>query len=211
MFFRPIILATALALPTLLSPTLVAAQDSTLDNAHEAVRFRGTVEAIEGAVVTLAGSDGETTDITMSDDYFVFVYRPITVAELEPGDFLSVPSITGPDGAKVALSINVFPEEFRGVNEGVNPWDIEEGSLMTNATIGEIEDAADGNVLKVTYLGESEDIVVPETSPITRFAPEPGRKLEVGESAIILGTQAPDGSAEAGIAGVNEDGTLPVL
>lgn len=211
MFLRSLMFATALAVPTLVTPTFVAAQESALEGAHEAARFRGTVEAIDGSVISLTGTDGTTTQITMSEDYFVFVYRPITAAELQPGDFLSIPSITGSDGSKVALSINVFPEAFRGVNEGVNPWDIEDGSLMTNATIGTVDAAADGNILTVTYLGESEEIVVPEASPITRFAPEPGRKLEVGDKAIVLGTQGPDGTAEAGVAGVNADGTMPVI
>lgn len=185
----------------LVAPTLVQAQQS--------VRLRGTVEAVDGSAITMTTTTGETATATMNDDYSVLVYRTIDVSDLGPGDFLSIPSIPGAEGAKIALSINVFPEAMRGTGEGERPWDMREGSQMTNATIGTVEAASDSNILNVTYEDVSEQVVVPDGTPITRFAPEEGRVLQPGDSAIIFATSQDDGTLTGAFAGVSVDGTLP--
>lgn len=185
----------------LLAPTLVQAQQS--------VRLRGTVDAVDGPTITMTMTTGETAVATMNEDYSVLVYRAIDVTDLGPGDFLSIPSIPGAEGAKIALSINVFPEAMRGTGEGERPWDMREGSQMTNATIGTVEAASDSNILNVTYEDVSEQVVVPDGTPITRFGPEEGRVLEAGDSAIIFATIEDDGTVAGSFAGVSADGTLP--
>ena len=190
----PALAALAIALPGLASA--------------ETVRLRGTVDTVEGDTVTMTTLSGETVTFDMAPDYALMVYTAITPADLKEGDFLSIPSIPGADGSKVALSINVFPEEMRGTGEGERPWDMTDDSLMTNATIGTITAAPDGNVLAVTYEGVEEPIVVPAEAPITRFAPDPERRLVPGDKAIVF-TEVEGDTATGTFAGVSADGTLP--
>jgi hypothetical protein len=63
----------------------------------------------------------------------------ITIDELKPDDYLSIPSITAPDGSKQAVAISVFPAVLHGVGEGESPWDLGEGSLMTNAAFATMQ------------------------------------------------------------------------
>lgn len=198
---RPMMIRVLALTAALVAPTLVQAEQS--------VRLRGTVDTVDGQAVTMTTTTGETAVAVMDDDYGVLVYRAIDVGDLGPGDFLSIPSIPGADGAKIALSINVFPEAMRGTGEGERPWDMRDGSQMTNATIGTVESRSDSNILNVSYDDVSEQVVVPDGAPITRFAPEEGRVLEPGDSAIIFATRRDDGTLTGAFAGVSADGTLP--
>lgn len=196
--FRTLLPAVALAIAL---PGLALAQN---------VHLRGTVDAVDGDAVTMTTTGGETVEITMAADYPLMVYTAIEASELQAGDFLSIPSIPGADGGKTALSINVFPEAMRGAGEGERPWDMTDDSLMTNATIGQVAEVPEGRVLTVTYEGAEEPITVPEAAPITRFAPDPDRRLAPGDLTIVFATLE-DGVATGTFAGISADGTLPPL
>ncbi|MGC1261330.1 MAG: hypothetical protein WA873_11790 [Jannaschia helgolandensis] len=195
MIFRTLALTAAL-----IAPSIVLAQQS--------VRLRGTVDAIDESVVSMTSTSGEAVKVTMTDDYMLVVYRRIAVSDLAPGDFLSIPSVPGADSSKIALSINVFPEDMRGFGEGERPWDMTADSLMTNATIGTVAGSTDGNILTVTYDGVAEQVIVPDATPITRFAPDAERRLQVGDKAIVFST-VDNGTVTGNFAGVSEDGSLP--
>ncbi len=176
--------------------------------AQTTAHIRGTVAAVDGDAVTIDTVDGENVVVSMAQDYALVVYTVIAPADLAEGDFLSIPSIPGPDGRKVALSINVFPEEMRGMGEGTNPWDLTDDSLMTNATIGTVAASDGGNVLTVTHGDETEEIVGPDASPVTRFAPDATRRLVPGDMTIVFAEQVGE-TIQGGFAGVMADGTLP--
>ncbi len=198
--FRPLLLALGLALPTAILPLAAAAQATT--------HVRGTVASVEGTTVTIDTTGGESVAVEMAPDYALVVYSAIEPADLAAGDFLSIPSVPGADGRKVALSINVFPEAMRGTGEGTQPWDLTEGSLMTNATIGTVAATDGGNTLTVSHGDVTEEIVVPDAAPITRFAPDPERSLVAGDRTIIFAQI--DGDVVNGqFAGVMADGSLP--
>ena len=193
----------ALAAAALLAlPGAVAAQQS--------AQLRGTVTAVSDAELTMRTSSGETATVTMAPDYLLMVYEPIEVTDLAPGDFLSIPAIPGPDGTTVALSINVFPEAMRGVGEGRSPWDAGEGSTMVNATIGTVTQVPGGRDVRVTYGGETQDVTVPEGTPITRIVPTPERRLAPGDAAVVAVREA-GGSVRGAFAAIMADGSLPRL
>ena len=188
---------TALAFAVLAAPA----------SAQDTVRVRGEVTDVTGDIVTIQDAGGEVVAVPMAPDFLLITYVPIAVADLAEGDFLSIPSLSGPEGGKVAVSINVFPEAMRGVGEGERPWDLGDGSLMTNATIGAVAAAPDGQAVTVTYDGTEEVVSVPDGTPITRIVPT-DRRLETGDRAILL--VRVDGPDVTGVfAGVMEDGTLP--
>jgi hypothetical protein len=69
-----------------------------------AAHVRGEVTAINGDVATVKTVSGETVEVTMRPDFGVSVYRRITIDDLKPDDYLSIPSITAPDGSKSIAS-----------------------------------------------------------------------------------------------------------
>ena len=60
---------------------------------------RGEVTAINGDVATVKTVSGETVEVTMREDFGMSVYRRITIDDLQPDDYLSIPSITAPTAA----------------------------------------------------------------------------------------------------------------
>ena len=52
---------------------------------------------------------GETVEVTIQPDFGMSVYRRITIDDLKPDDYLSIPSITAPDGSKQAVAIRSSP------------------------------------------------------------------------------------------------------
>jgi len=64
-----------------------------------AAHVRGEVTAINGDVATVKSVSGETVEVTMREDFGMSVYRRITIDDLQPDDYLSIPSITAPTAA----------------------------------------------------------------------------------------------------------------
>lgn len=193
--------AARLALAALLlmgSTSFAAAQE----------RVRGQVTAIDGDIATVQTTAGDSVEVAMAPDFAMMVYTPISIDDVKPGDYLSIPSITSADGAKQALSINVFPAELKGVGEGEHAWDLGEDSKMTNATVGTVASVGADHTIAVTYGGVEETVLVPEATPITSFGPDPDRTLAVGDNAVFFGAET-DGKFSAARAGVTADGLIP--
>lgn len=199
MRFAPLLIATAIAGAT------------ALPAAAQSLHVRGTVAAVDGDTVTMDAVTGETVEVVMADGYRVILYTEIEAAEVPRNAWLSIPSIPGAGGLKRAVSINVFPEEMRGLGEGERSWDLGADSLMTNAVAGEMVGQDEGRTMTITYEGTEEVISVPEGTPITTFAPVADRTLAEGEMVVLFATLTDDGVLSANMAGVMADGTLPPL
>lgn len=194
---------SALAVAAVMAaPTLALAQQSN--------HLRGTVSVVDGDQVTLETKDGETVSVSMTPDYMLIVYDSITVADLKPGDFLSIPALPGTDGSITALSINVFPEAMRGLGEGRSVWDSSEGSTMVNATIGTVTATDGGTDVTVSYKDTEQDVVVPEGTPITRIVPTPTRRLVEGDQAFVA-VREDGGTVQGAFAGIMADGSMPAM
>ncbi|MFO1210878.1 MAG: hypothetical protein U1E40_16945 [Amaricoccus sp.] len=194
-------LASALLFATvLLDATLAAA----------AAHVRGQVTAIAGDVATVETTDGATVELTLKPDFGLVVYRPITLADLHPDDYLSIPSTKAPDGRKRAITIGVFPPNLHGVGEGESPWDRGPDSRMTNAALATLAAQGPDHTIVVRYKGTEETIEVPAGTPILAFAADPDRKLAVGDKAFFFATET-GGKLVAGRAGVMADGSMPPM
>lgn len=176
----------------------------------QSTHVRGEVAAISGDIVTVATTAGGRVEVAMKPDYGFIVYEPITIDDVKVGDYLSIPALPGTDGIKRALAINVFPEPLRGLNEGESAWDIAPESRMVNATVGTMAAMGADHSVTVTYGGTSEQVIVPDGTPVTRFGPVAGRRLAVGDNTVLFAQEA-DGKLTAALAGVSADGTLPPI
>ena len=76
-----------------------------------------------------------------------------------------------PPCISVAPSRPAFPEAARGSGEGNYPWDLEPGSMMTNATISGAVEKSSGREFSLTYKDGTQTVTVPpEVSMWIEFA-----------------------------------------
>ena len=116
-------------------------------------RVRATVEKLDGQNLTVKSRDGQNMTIVLAPNTTVVTLVKKSVADIRAGDYVASTGVKGPDGKLHAVEVRIFPEEMRGGNEGQRPWDLMPDSLMTNATVGKIEQAPNGPVLYVTFKG----------------------------------------------------------
>lgn len=162
------------------------------------VRVRGTLEGLDGTLLTVKARDGSEVRIRLADNYTVGAMVPMQLADVKLGSYIGVAAMPQSDGSQKAISVSIFPESARGVAEGFRPWDVRPNSSMTNATVAESVSGNDGQTLLVKYKdGEKTIIVSPDTPIVTTVAGDKS-ELKAGASVIIMGaTRKPDGTLEA--------------
>src|SRR3954447_14030607 len=111
------------------------------------VRIRGTIEAIDGSLLTVKSRDGTEMKVRMTDNVAVVGVANIAMSEIKPGSYIGVSGMPEPDGTQKAIAVHIFPEAQRGVAEGFRPWDLRPNSTMTNATVAETVASTDGQVI----------------------------------------------------------------
>lgn len=174
-------------------------------------RVRGTIENVEGNTLLVKSREGSDVRIQLGEKTGVIGLKKIGLADIEPNAFVGVAASPQPDGSQKAISIHVFPESSRGLNEGSRAYDVRPNSSMTNGAMASRVKSADGDVLTITYKdGEKKVIVTPETS-IVRF--EPGELSELRQGAKIVATlvERADGVKEIVRVNVGRDGITPAM
>ena len=172
----------------------LAAQPAAAQNTP--VRIRGTITGLDGNILSVKSRDGKDLKITLAD--------------IKQGDFVGSATRVRPDGSLVAIEVHLFPAALRGVvPEGHTPWDLEPGSMMTNATMTSLVQATSGRELTLQYKTGSQKILVPEGIPIFTTVPA-DRSLLVPGAFIFTGAMAsPDGKITASRIQVSKDGAKP--
>ena len=176
------------------------------------VRIRGTIEAVDGSLLTVKSRDGAEMKVRITDNAAVVGVAPIAISEIKPGSYIGVSAMPQPDGTQKALAVHIFPEAQRGVAEGFRPWDLRPNSTMTNATVAETVAGADGQNILVKYKDGEKKVVVPPGTPIVTFVPGEKSELKPGAKIIIFSaTRKDDGSLEANRVNVGRDGITPPM
>ena len=102
------------------------------------VRVRGTVEAVDGPMLTVKSRDGQTTyKVKLTDNAAVRGIVKAPLADIKANSFIGVTGMPQADGSQKAMEIHIFPEPMRGTGEGHRPWDLLPSSTMTNATVAQ--------------------------------------------------------------------------
>jgi hypothetical protein len=176
------------------------------------VRIRGTIEAIDGSLLTVKSRDGTEMKVRMTDNVAVVGVANIAMSEIKPGSYIGVSGMPEPDGTQKAIAVHIFPEAQRGVAEGFRPWDLRPNSTMTNATVAETVASTDGHNILVKYKDGEKKVVVPPGTPIVTFVPGEKSELKPGAKIIIFGaTKKDDGTLEANRVNVGRDGITPPM
>ncbi len=197
-------LAMVLALG--LAPIAAKAQTAT-----EPHRVRGTIQSLEGDTLTVDTREGETATIALSEDWHTVGVTTASIEDIEPGDYVGIASLPMQDGRDGALEVLIFPEAMAGAGEGSRPWDLEPDSTMTNATVANKVEAADGNDLTLTYDGNEKTITVPEDVPIVTFAEATEANLTEGAVVFVPGQIDKAGTITATTVVVGTGGVAPPM
>jgi hypothetical protein len=169
-------------------------------------RVRGTIEAVDGDVLSVKSRGGEDFKLHMAGDMRLVGIVKISLSDIKVGSFIGTTTVPGPDGGNSAIEVHVFPEEMRGTGEGSRPFDLRPNSTMTNATVAETVAGNDGHTLMVKYKdGEKKVVVSPET-PVVTYVPADKSELKAGAKVIAFFKKLPDGSFEANRVSVGLDG-----
>ena len=174
-------------------------------------RARGTIESVDGDLITVKSRTGEDIKLHMTGDIKVVGIIKISMADIKVGSFIGATTVPGPDGKQNAVEVHVFPENMRGTGEGSRPYDLRPNSTMTNATVAESVASNDGHSLMVRYKdGEKKVEVLPDT-PVVTFVSADKSDLKPGAKVIAFMKERPDGSFETNRVSVGRDGLTPPM
>jgi len=174
-------------------------------------RIRGEIIGIDALVLQVRTRLGENLTIALDEKYAVSGVARIDVSAIKPGTFVGAASLPQADGTQRALEVLVFPEAARGSNDGHYPWDLQPGSMMTNATVAEIVRVDPDQRMTLRYKDGEKIVVVPPDAPIVTFVPGDRSLVRPGAHVIITATVRPDGSLAASRVAVGKDGLVPPM
>jgi hypothetical protein len=188
------------------------ALDGGLAEAQMPMRLRGTITAFEGNVMSVKTRDGKDLKVELTDRAMVAAVQAVKLSDIKAGDGVGATTKPGPSGTLTALEVHVFPASMPVPNEGHRPWDLEPGSMMTNARVTAVVQGTSGRELTLSYKDGSQKIVVPEGTPIVTAVPTDRSALKPGEYVFLGVEQGADGKLTAtGRIQVSKDGVRPPM
>jgi hypothetical protein len=201
-FTRPLITVAMVGLSTLYA----AAQQAPVPT-----RVRGTIEKVDGDLLSVKSRSGEDVKLHVASDLRVSGITKIALSDIKVGSFVGATTVPGPDGGQNAVEVHVFPESMRGTGEGSRPWDLRPNSSMTNATVAESVVGNDGHTLLVKYKEGEKKVFVSSETPVVTYVPGEKSDLKAGAKIIAFVKALPDGSFETSRVSVGRDGLTPPM
>ncbi len=174
-------------------------------------RVRGTIEGVDGDVLSVKSRSGEDVKLHMTSDVHVVGITKISLSDIKVGSFIGTTTVPGPDGSQNAVEVHVFPEAMRGTGEGSRPYDLRPNSTMTNATVDQSVAGNDGHTLLIKYKDGEKKVVVPVETPVVTYVPADKSDLKAGAKVIAFMKKLPDGSFETNRVSVGRDGLTPPM
>ena len=174
-------------------------------------RVRGTIEGVDGDVLSVKSRSGEDVKLHMTGNMKVVGITKTSLSDIKVGSFVGATTVPGPDGAQNAVEVHVFPEDMRGTGEGSRPYDLRPNSSMTNATVAQTVAGNDGHTLLIKYKDGEKKVVVGPDTPVVTYVPAGKPDLKTGAKVIAFMKKLPDGSFETNRVSVGRDGLTPPM
>ncbi|SIO62287.1 hypothetical protein SAMN05443247_09195 [Bradyrhizobium erythrophlei] len=174
-------------------------------------RVRGTIEGVDGDVLSVKSRSGEDVKLHMTSDVLVVGITKISLSDIKVGSFIGTTTVPGPDGSQNAVEVHVFPEAMRGTGEGSRPYDLRPNSTMTNATVDQSVVGNDGHTLLIKYKDGEKKVLVSAETPVVTYVPADKSDLKAGAKVIAFMKKLPDGSFETNRVSVGRDGLTPPM
>lgn len=174
-------------------------------------RVRGTIESLSDTTLTVKSREGDSVAITLKPNYRIAGIAKASIADIKKGDFVGVASVPGSSGGNNAVEVLIFPAAMAGTGEGSYPWDLEPNSTMTNATVSNKVENADGRKLTLTYPAGEKTISLPENIPVVTFAKAGKADLKPGAAVFVPGEKAATGEISTSTVVVGNQGVVPPM
>jgi hypothetical protein len=176
----------------------------------QTVRVRGTIEAVDGADLTIKTREGRDVKAKLGDNAMVVAVVKASYADIKQGSFIGVTGMPQPDGSQKCMEIHIFPEAMRGTGEGHRPWDLQPQSTMTNATVEQVTAIGDHEIT-LKYKDGEKKIAVGSECPIVTYAPSDKAELKPGAKIFIsAATKQEDGTLAVPRINVGRDAAPPM-
>ena len=179
--------------------------------ANPPVRIRGTIDKIDGQVLTVKGNDGQIKTVKLTDNFIVMGINKASIEDIGSGKFIGTTTVGERNGALVALEVHIFPDNMRGTGEGHYDWDLRPTSKMTNANVATVTSVGKDHVLEVQYKGGEKKVLVPENAVIVSFTPVDRSVLKPGAHVFVNSQLQADGSLTAPRVNVGLNGLIPPM
>jgi hypothetical protein len=179
--------------------------------ANPPVRIRGTVEKIDGNMLTVKARNGQSMTVKLADNYTVMGVAKASVSDVSSGKFIGTTTVGERDGNLVAEEIHIFPETMRGTGEGHYDWDLRPNSKMTNANVANVTGMGKDRVMTVQYKGGEKKVLIPENAVVVAFQPADKSELKPGAQVFVNSQKQPDGSLTAPRVNVGLKGQVPPM
>ena len=99
---------------------LVLATSASFAQQPQTVRVRGTVEAVDGPMLTVKSRRRpDDYKVKMTDNAAVRGIIKAALADIKDNSFIGVTGMPQADGSQKAVEIHIFPEALRGTGEGL--------------------------------------------------------------------------------------------
>jgi hypothetical protein len=174
-------------------------------------RIRGDVVALDGLNLQVRSRTGELLTVKLAENYAVTAVVKIGIDRIVPGAFVGTATMPQADGTQRAIEVLLFPESRRGSGEGHYAWDLQPGSMMTNATVADVVTVDQARRMTLKYKDGEKTIVVPPEAPIVTFEPGDRAMLAPGAHIIVTAAKQPDGTLTASGVAVGKDGLVPPM
>jgi hypothetical protein len=171
------------------------------------VRVKGTIEKVDGNVLTLKTAAGEEK-LTLTGNAQVVAVLKASMADIKENTFLGSAAMPQPDGSQKALEVHIFPEAMRGTGEGHRPW-TRPNTTMTNATVDTTVSGVDGQNIMVKYKDGEKKIVIGPDAVIRQYVAGDKSELKPGAHVGINATKQPDGSLQTARVNVGRGDVIP--
>lgn len=203
---RIAIFALAFALASLSLPAFAQS-----GSAGKSLNIRGTVDKLEGDNLTVNTREGSKASVKLDPKVSVSYPEKKSVADIKTGDFIACTSVKGADGKLHALEVHLFPPG-RHPREVQRPYDLAPGSLMTNATVGQVAATSQGGkTLTVTEKGHTSVIEIGSDVPVVMAVPGDKSLLKPGAFVFIAAVKKDDGSMTTSRITAEKNGVKPPM
>ncbi len=182
-----LVLAAALAL---------VLQHAGLSAPAASAQVEGTIASVETGVVTLAPRTGNPVRVLVTAETLIIARTPVTLENIKPNDFVGVTARREADGSLTAISINIFPPEFKDRIRQAQ-FVMETGNIMTNATVFQNVRRIEGRTLYLKLGDGSVVIAVPKDAAVLRLTLAKLSALKAGMQVVVRGAAGADGSLTA--------------
>ncbi len=203
---RPLSLITGAFIALLALPALAQAPEGTPTN------VRGTIVKLEGQTLVVKARKGPEVTVALAPGFAVLGIVKAKRADIKSGDFIGVAAAPGKDGKLHAQEVLIFPEAARGTGEGHYPWDLRgKNDTMTNATVSGVVSQSRARVLKLSYKGGEQEILVSSRTPVVTFKPADAALLKPGAAVFMRALKKPDGTIVAQRVIAEQGGVKPPM